>query len=237
MTRTIAGWPAELASVAVETPDANGAARAIEIFRVARPERLIDRDALLRGAPGGGEPPYWALVWIGARAIAARMLDRPPLSGSRVLDVGCGLGLSGLAAGLSGAEVTFVDHVDEPLAFVAESARRLGLCRFSAERIDFTRERLGEKFDLVLAADVVYDPNDYDALVDFLLAHLAPAGVLLLTESLRADAKHVVRALERAGLGLRTDDVWIPEDGKLERTWLHELRDGDSAPRVSPPRE
>ena len=222
MHRRIAGWPAVLESIAVEDQDREqtGAARTLEAWTVADLERMIDTEELLRNS-SGTEPPYWALVWIGARAIAAQMLDSPPPTATRVLDLGCGLGLSGIAAGLDGAHVTFADSVAEALEFAEAGALHHGLDHFETRQLDFTKDALGRTFDLILAADIVYQPEDYTPLVDFLDAHLARPGVLLLSESLRADAKQVVRALEARGLARTTQAVWIPEQNKRERTWVH----------------
>jgi hypothetical protein len=75
----------------------------------------------------------------------------------------------------------------------------------------------------MIAADVVYEPESYEPLVEFLETHTAPRGHVLLTESLRADAKRVLAMLVERGFSLATEAAWVPEDGKLERTWLHEL--------------
>lgn len=219
MTRDIAGWPAVLETFALEDGDASSA-RTLEAWTVADLEARIDTQELLRNR-SGAEPPYWALVWIGARAIAARMLETPPAHGSNVLDLGCGLGLSGLAAGLAGAQILFADYVDDALEFARASATHHGLKSFETRNVDFTTASLERTFDLILAADIVYQPGDYGPLVEFLDAHLAESGELLLTESLRADAKQVVGALEERGMRRTTTAVWIPEQAKLERTWVH----------------
>jgi predicted nicotinamide N-methyase len=219
VTRDIAGWPAVLETFVLEDGDASSA-RTLEAWTVSDLEARVDAQELLRNR-SGAEPPYWALVWIGARAVAARMLETPPARGSKVLDLGCGLGLSGLAAGRGGAHVLFADYMDDALAFARASAIHHGLERFETRNVDFTTASLKETFDLILAADIVYQPDDYGPLVDFLDAHLADSGELLLTESLRADAKKVVGALEERGMRRTTAAVWIPEQGKLERTWVH----------------
>jgi predicted nicotinamide N-methyase len=135
--RRIAGWPAVLESFAVEDREQTAAARTLETWTVADLERMIDTDELLRNS-SGTEPPYWALVWIGARAIAAQMLDSPPPTTTRVLDLGCGLGLSGIAAGLDGAHVLFADSVVEALEFARASASHHGLTHFETRQLDFT---------------------------------------------------------------------------------------------------
>jgi predicted nicotinamide N-methyase len=222
--RTISGYPARLESVDLDVPE-DAPLRRVELFTVDGLEQMVDTDALLR-ADDGVEPPYWALVWIGARAIAARIAAGRDCDAARtsVLDLGCGLGLSGLAAALRGAAVLFADYSDEALAFVAASLEHHGIGSCATARCDFTRDRLQERFDTILAADVVYDPHSYAGLVEFLDVHLAPAGTLMLTESLRADAQNVVAALRHRGFGDHKEALWVIEDGKPERTWLHTLR-------------
>jgi predicted nicotinamide N-methyase len=219
----IGGYPAERTRVEVETPRPGGPAREIELWRVAELETLVDARELLR-ADDPPDPPYWALPWIGARAIAARLLDSPPVAEASVLEIGCGLGLASVAAGLGGARVTFSDYVPPALEFARANAELNRLPSFETKLIDFTRDRLDRRFDLVVAADVVYEPPSYEPLVAFLDEHVvAEGGQVLLTESLRADARRVLAMLVERGFTLDTTTVWVPEAGKLERTWLHTL--------------
>ena len=55
-------------------------------------------------ADQGDRDPYWARPWPAALALAQLVLQQPDLvKGKRVCDFGCGLGLAGIAAALSGA--------------------------------------------------------------------------------------------------------------------------------------
>ncbi|KAL0031958.1 hypothetical protein WJX79_008528 [Trebouxia sp. C0005] len=64
----------------------------------------------------GDRDPYWCRPWPSAIALAQLILQQPELvKGKRVCDIGCGLGLAGIAAALSGAkEVVMLDR--EPIA-------------------------------------------------------------------------------------------------------------------------
>jgi len=226
--RELAGFPAVWTAIdlRVENERTGTTFRGVQsLYAIAEPERWIDSAALLREREIA-DPPYWAIPWTGARAIAAAMLGGPSLEGISALDLGCGLGLSGFAAAATGAHVVFADYLEKPLEFVRatiESSRRAN-CRTA--RVDFTADRLGERFDLILAADIVYDPSHYEPLADFLAAHLKDDGRILLTESLRADARIFLAGMKARGF---TDDVeatWVLEDGRRERTWLHTLRPG-----------
>ena len=55
-------------------------------------------------AKNGIPPPYWAFAWAGGQALARYVLDHPDtVHGKRVLDIGSGSGLVGIAAAKAGA--------------------------------------------------------------------------------------------------------------------------------------
>jgi predicted nicotinamide N-methyase len=223
----IAGFTARLSDVALEVDDSCGPpdTNRIPMFCVESPEKHVDAARLLCDTTHD-EPPYWLLVWIGARAVAHDLLTRSPLGPVTVLDLGCGLGLSGVAAGLAGARVTFCDSVGESLEFARASAEANGLSDFQTIRADFTRDALGRRFDMILAADIVYDPAAYDALAEFLDAHLDHGGTIVLTESLRADAGVFLAKMRSLGFKDGKQALWVSEEGRRERTWLHRLERG-----------
>jgi predicted nicotinamide N-methyase len=120
--------------------------------------------------------PYWAVLWRSGIALA-RHLDGLDLAGRRVLELGCGLGVPSLVAARAGAEVVATDADPEALELLALNAEAGGLPLRTA-RFDF---RSGEPprgpFDLVVAADVLYEEASVASLID-LLPRLAPAAVI-----------------------------------------------------------
>ncbi len=216
----IEGFEARLRTVVLDGIDHP---RAVRLWEVADLARYVDRDELLREqAPA--DPPYWALVWSGAEALARAVVAGPSLIGRRVLDLGAGLGLSGLAACLVGADVTFADLRPESLAFVAASAHANGFTRWRTVTLDFTRDRLDRRFDLVLAADVVYDPAQHEALATFLLDHTTPGGDVWVTDRLYVATESFFDRLRDAGFRDTVEDLTVPEMGERMRTRLHRLR-------------
>ena len=214
--RTIAGHPA--ARRVVDVAD-----RRIVVWVVPELERLVDRDALLRG---DAEPPYWAYLWSGARVLASYLargfLD---VRGRRVLEIGCGLALPGITAALLGADVTLVDLDPAPLAFAAASAAANGIdCRTVAS--DFTRLDPAERYDVVLAAEVAYDRARYPELAAVLTRHRTPGGVTLLADGYRTDTRGLYRALADAGCATHAVDVRIEEEARAMPVRLTLIRCG-----------
>ena len=85
----------------------------VSMFTLVDPDALLDALTQEEFDGSGGRMPYWGTVWPSALALAEKVLRSPSLEGRRVLDLGCGLGLVGLAALERGAHVTFLDWEPE----------------------------------------------------------------------------------------------------------------------------
>lgn len=112
------------------------------------------------------EPAYWIFCWASGLALARRILREPDLvRGKKVLDFGAGSGVVACAAALAGAREVVACDID-PASLQA--------CRANAElnrvpvRLAGDFFALTEDFDLVLAADVLYDKANHGFLDAFL---------------------------------------------------------------------
>ncbi len=124
---------------------------------------------------------YWAELWDGGVALADWLARRGSLSGQRVLDLGCGLGVIGAMAARQGAAVWLADAANDALLFARWNCwpwRRRVRCR----RLDWTGDRLSMRFDWILTGDVLYDPQLWDGLERFCRVHLADGGAWLVGE-------------------------------------------------------
>ncbi|MBW1923835.1 MAG: methyltransferase [Deltaproteobacteria bacterium] len=151
-------------------------------------------------------PPHWAFCWAGGRALAARLLEAPYLvRGKTVLDFGCGSGVVGIAAALSGAgQVIACDRDPVALKAVLYNAGLNGVTLLTRGDLD----EIHGAVDLVLAADILYDRDNLPLLDRFL--KLAPE--VLVADSRVKDLCWPRYALE-AEVVLRTlPDLGEPEE-------------------------
>ena len=122
--------------------------------------------------------PYWSVLWRSGVALACE-LDGVALRGLRVVELGCGLAVPSIAAARGGATVLATDVCAEALVLVGHNAHANDV-RIETATVDWTEP--GElvrraPFDLVLAADVLYERASVAPLLS-LLPRLAPEAWL-----------------------------------------------------------
>src|SRR4051812_4380654 len=104
--------------------------------------------------------PYWSVLWRSGVALGRELAAGPRLDGRVVIELGCGLGVPSLVAASKGAQVLATDAEDEALEMAERNARENGLELATALLAwDAPHDLLagGERYDLVLAADVLYE--------------------------------------------------------------------------------
>lgn len=156
----------------------------LDFTRVANPDEVLVQMEEETTASGRADPrwqPYWAEAWDSAFAIAG-ILAHEELTGRQLLDLGCGLGLPGTVAAAKGARVLLADAAQPALLFARLNA--WPWCeRTRVRRLDWRCDRLpGERFHVIVGADILYQCEDWPYLEQFWRAQLAPRGRLLLGE-------------------------------------------------------
>jgi predicted nicotinamide N-methyase len=113
--------------------------------------------------------PYWSVLWRSGVALS-REVDDSSLAGSRAVELGCGLAATSIAAARGGASVLATDNSSEALSLAARNARANGV-EIETAQVDWAQPgelvRRGP-FDLVLAADVLYERSSVALLLSLL---------------------------------------------------------------------
>src|SRR3954470_310201 len=163
---------AELVEEVVALPSAE-----LRVLRPRDSEELLDDEAFDREE----FLPYWAELWPSGVALA-RDVSARSLRGARTLELGCGLELPSIAAALAGGRVLASDWSQAAIDLAAQNAERSGaelerlVCDWSQPRPLLERA----PWDLVLAADVLYERRNVDVLLDLLPRLVDGQGEILL---------------------------------------------------------
>jgi predicted nicotinamide N-methyase len=185
-------------------------------FFIVRPresDRLLDHPSVRSAFAADEYMPYWTDLWPSARMLAKAILRETWPLGQRVLEVGCGLGLPGIAALARGLHVTFSDCDATALRFAADNARLNGFTMFDTLQMDWRYPPDNLQFPLILASDLIYELRNVDPLVALIQKMLGPGGMCLLTDQDRVPAKYLRETLTVEGLPFTTETLRAGEPG------------------------
>jgi predicted nicotinamide N-methyase len=157
--------------------------------------------------------PYWVDVWPAARMLAKWIMRQTWPAGLHAMEVGCGLGLPGIAALARGLHVTFSDCDATALAFAAGNARLNGFMNHDTLQMDWRYPPDGLQVPVLLASDLIYELRNVAPLVDLIRKVLAPAGVCLLTDQDRVPSHVLRQTLAGQGLPFTTQMLRAGEPG------------------------
>ena len=194
-------WTTDFEDVPVGT---GTSARTFTLFKPANADHLISEADYVMDE----RLPYWADLWPSARVLAGALLAMPG-EGRTLLEMGCGLGLDTTAAMAAGFTVTATDYYEDAIHMARSNAAR-NLGHEPAVRMVNWRawpEDLGT-FDVVIAADVLYE-KEYASLVGACLAKaLAPQGEAIVADPGRLALPAFLEHLPDVGLEVvRTVEV------------------------------
>jgi len=161
--------------------------------------------------------PYWADVWPSSLILAGKLLGLKG-SGKTALELGCGVGLSTLAATTAGYDVLSTDYYEDALDVTrANVFRNLGkLARTRLVDWRHLPDDLG-RFDLVFASDVLYEKEYAELLPAILVRVLVPSGIALIADPGRVAAPVFVEACAEHGLVVREKETRPFEAGEIKQ--------------------
>lgn len=164
-------------------------------------ERAVEREQ--RGADcglGSERLPYWAEVWPSAVAMARWFwANRPEPPEGETRELGCGLGLTGIALAKLGWRVEATDFVEDALVFARVNA--LGNQVASRHRVRYLdwSHPVGHPTACMVASDVVYERKSHVPLARVIRQLLLPGGRFYLSDPQRPLAQDFVALLGERG--------------------------------------
>jgi predicted nicotinamide N-methyase len=143
--------------------------------------------------------PLFGVVWEAGDALARHLLTEE-IEGKRILEVGCGIGVSSLILNRRGANITAMDYHPEVGKYLERNVALNGDQPIPFVQGSWNDElpELGE-FDLIIGSDLLYEEEHAAALAKFVVRKLARNGKILFADPGRGFRGRFAKKLEAVG--------------------------------------
>lgn len=144
--------------------------------------------------------PIFGVVWPSAEVLANYIQDYD-FKDKRILEVGCGIGLSSLLLNKLNANITATDYHPEAEKFLDANTdlnedEEIPFIRASWE--DEFQKELG-KFDLIIGSDLLYERDHIELLSSFINAHANSKCTVILANPNRGHQAKFTKKMEEFG--------------------------------------
>lgn len=151
--------------------------------------------------------PYWAEIWPSSFVLSEHLVEEAGVSGKRCVELGAGVGVASVALRKAGASVLATDYALEALPFIQANALQNGIAldeNFRTMRLDWRDVRLSETFDVVCAADVLYERRNLLPILLAIEKLLKPDGTAFIADPRRQIAKGFLTLAEENHFAVET---------------------------------
>ena len=196
---------------------------AIQLTIVDAPDRFLDKLSR-EDSEGWLFLPYWIYLWESAIGLARHIseLDKV-LSDKHVLEIGCGFGLAGITACQAGAKVVFTDFEHDALLFAKHNAQQNGINSAIFVQMDWNALCFQDKFDIILASDVIYEEQNWKPILSLLQNLLSPDGVAFFSEPNRKNADGFFKCIRENAFTYQKSICSISKDQKTTQINIYEV--------------
>jgi predicted nicotinamide N-methyase len=132
-----------------------------------------------------GTFPFWFRLWEASLVLGHVLARDPAARGGRLLDLGAGLGLAGLAAGKAGFAVTLSDSEQVISEFQQVSIAANQLENVTSLVFDLDNVPDIGPFDVISGAEVLFREEFVEPMLNICQNYLKPGGTIYLAHDVR----------------------------------------------------
>ena len=169
--------------------------------------------------------PYWTYLWESSIGLAQHLSDNgTTLFNKRILEIGCGYGLAGIVATQFGARVTFTDFEHDALQFARHNSLLNETSAGTYVQMDWFAPCFQNRFDVVLGADVIYEKQNWDPIIELLHTLLELKGIAIFSEPNRKNADGFFKLVRENGFRFKKSICTISSQKKIARINIFQVK-------------
>jgi len=168
--------------------------------------------------------PLWIKVWEASIVLSEHLSQGIIQKDAEVLELGAGMGLTGLVLGATGYHVKMTDYTEDVLALLKKNVNHNKLENVYVKKLNWFQPDTEETYDTILGSELIYKKELIEPLLNLLQKYLKPDGTIFIAHDTRrqnmADFLKKMEVLFQIKSRVKT----LKTDNKLYKVAIHSIR-------------
>jgi predicted nicotinamide N-methyase len=168
--------------------------------------------------------PFWVKIWEASIVLAHHIVQLDIEKDMTVLEIGAGMGISGLFLAAHGHRVTITDYEQDALELLQMNVELNRLRNVSVSKLDWHNPDLPGKYDIICGSELVYSEASIEPIIDLFRRYLRPGGMVVLAHDVQRMC--LIKFIGMVPGRFDVDNVvkTFSGENKLQKVVVHTLR-------------
>jgi 2-polyprenyl-3-methyl-5-hydroxy-6-metoxy-1,4-benzoquinol methylase len=195
----------------------------LDLYTIANWDPFVN-DLALKGKEYVKDFPFWVKIWEASIVLTDHLVRIGLENEKDILEIGAGMGVTGLFLGAFGHKVTITDYQEDALQLLRMNAEHNELHNVSVEKLDWNNPQVTAQYDIICGSELIYNETFIRPIIDLFRKYLRPEGTIFLAHDL--NRKCVVQFLGLVSGRFEMENVIKTMKGKdeLHKLVIHTLR-------------
>ncbi|MCJ7773467.1 MAG: protein N-lysine methyltransferase family protein [Desulfobacterales bacterium] len=168
--------------------------------------------------------PLWIKIWEASLVLSDHLSRKTIDMTSTILELGAGMGLTGIALGSMGYSVTITDYNDDALAILKKNVAHNKLKNVRVRKLDWFHPHIEEKYNIICGSELIYKEEVINPLISLLQKVLEPDGTAFIAHDI--NRKSMTPFLKKAEsiFQIKSSLKTLKTDNDLYKIAIHTIR-------------
>ncbi len=158
--------------------------KSLDLYGIANWDVFVD-DLERKGEEYVKSFPFWVKIWEASIVLADHLVRIGFDKTKEILEIGAGMGVTGLFLGAFGHKVTITDHEDDALELLRMNVEHNGIDNVSVKKLDWNNPDVIGKYDVICGSELIYNESFIEPVINLFKKYLRPKGMVFLAHDVR----------------------------------------------------
>ncbi|HUV50227.1 MAG TPA: methyltransferase domain-containing protein [Anaerolineae bacterium] len=165
----------------------------LELYCVKINDPFVDK-LLQHGEEDANSFPFWVKIWEASIILADHLIQIGIQKDQKILEIGAGMGVTGLFLSAFGYDVTITDYDEDTLELLRINAKQNNLSNVSVMKLDWNDPDIKGEYNIICGSELVYKDVDIEPVINLIQKYIRPKGVVFLSYELQR--KSMIKLIE-----------------------------------------